>query len=156
MQAISVWTDTRPMPNNFGGFIDLSKGPYYSYFRNMRRVVCDQAMPTDAAAATVAMGPAWLYGKVDTVTEVVSEPQQPADTTGAVQAPAVSPEQVVTNTNDASWVRFAGNAVTDGLTSINLGSLANDTAKATSASMVATPGVSILTVILLLACAFLG
>lgn len=74
MQVISVWTDTRPAPSNFGGVADFSAGPFYSYFRNMRRILCDESLPIAPAEAALAMGPAWLYGKNETVSlEVVSE-----------------------------------------------------------------------------------
>jgi hypothetical protein len=62
--TISMWTDTsrgKAPEDMFGGILDANKGPYYSYFRSMRRVLCDRALPAVSAAV---MGPAWLTAAV--------------------------------------------------------------------------------------------
>eukprot|EP00775_Hariotina_reticulata_P011732 gene11732-11876_t len=58
--AISMWTDLRKDPKLvFGGVFDASKGPYYSSFRNFRRVVCDEVQ----GAPQAAPDPGWLYAR---------------------------------------------------------------------------------------------
>ncbi|WIA41633.1 hypothetical protein OEZ86_008991 [Tetradesmus obliquus] len=63
--TISLWTDDRwdrPESQRFGGILDTTGGPYPSRFKNMRRVLCDVALPAGDAALTAAVrGPAWLY-----------------------------------------------------------------------------------------------
>eukprot|EP00775_Hariotina_reticulata_P014229 gene14229-14374_t len=62
-QAISMWTD----PNGWAGQIDVSKGPYVSSFKQLRRILCDQPLPVTGPAAQLAMGPAWLYNRTEPV-----------------------------------------------------------------------------------------
>uniref|UniRef100_A0A383V5Q6 GH16 domain-containing protein n=1 Tax=Tetradesmus obliquus TaxID=3088 RepID=A0A383V5Q6_TETOB len=60
----SMWTDTsrgKKPADMFGGVLDAKKGPYFSYFKQMRRVLCDKLLPAGAQAAA---GPAWLTAAV--------------------------------------------------------------------------------------------
>jgi hypothetical protein len=62
--TISMWTDTsrgKAPEGMFGGILDGKQGPYYSYFKHMRRVLCDKQLP---AGSESAMGPAWLTAAV--------------------------------------------------------------------------------------------
>jgi hypothetical protein len=62
--TISMWTDTsrgKAPEDMFGGILDAKKGPYYSYFKQVRRVLCDRALP---AGSEAVMGPAWLTAAV--------------------------------------------------------------------------------------------
>lgn len=57
--AISMWTDLRQDPKLvFGGVFDASKAPYYSSFRNFRRVVCEEVQ-----GGVPQTGPGWLYAR---------------------------------------------------------------------------------------------
>lgn len=56
----SLWTDGN-QTRAFGGKLDLNKSPYRSYFKRLRRVLCDQKLPSDPAQAAAALGPSWLY-----------------------------------------------------------------------------------------------
>lgn len=104
-QVISVWTDSRTGSDNFGGVVDQSRAPYYSSFRNLRRVVCDQPMPTDATAATAAMGPSWLYNVA--VTPIVSPSPTPSVTPSPspspVSRPSPSPSPTPTSVPSSSF-----------------------------------------------------
>lgn len=54
-----MWTDVargKAPADMFGGALNPSKGPYYSYFKQFRRVVCDKPLPKDMSA----LGPQWL------------------------------------------------------------------------------------------------
>jgi hypothetical protein len=58
--TISMWTDTsrgKAPKDMFGGVLNAKKGPYYSYFKQMRRVLCDEPLP---AGLEGLMEPAWL------------------------------------------------------------------------------------------------
>jgi hypothetical protein len=64
--VISMWTDTsrgKAPADMFGGRLDAKKGPYFSYFRSLRRVLCDEQLPAGREAAGRA-GPAWLTAAV--------------------------------------------------------------------------------------------
>lgn len=62
-QIISIWTDNRAPPDNWGGVLDFTNAPFYSHFKNFRRVICDSPLPENDPTV---MGPAWLYGKAET------------------------------------------------------------------------------------------
>eukprot|EP00879_Flechtneria_rotunda_P004656 GHRR01004916.1.p1 GENE.GHRR01004916.1~~GHRR01004916.1.p1 ORF type:complete len:373 (+),score=82.48 GHRR01004916.1:886-2004(+) len=53
--TFSVWTDDRGLAQPFGGAINQAQGPYWQYFKQLRRILCDK--PATAASK----GPAWLY-----------------------------------------------------------------------------------------------
>jgi hypothetical protein len=65
-----MWSDG-DQTRAFGGKLDLTKSPFRSYFTGLKRILCDEPLPTDPAAAAAALGPAWLFGgsKPSVVTE---------------------------------------------------------------------------------------
>jgi hypothetical protein len=65
-----MWSDG-DQTRAFGGKLDQSKSPYRSYFTGLKRILCDEPLPSDPAAAAAALGPAWLFGgsKSTVVTE---------------------------------------------------------------------------------------
>lgn len=89
--VLSTWTDNRPPPDNFGGVLDLSGGPYYTYYKNHRRIICDGPLPADD---TTAKGPAWLYGGTDSATE------SPTDNPGYVSNATARAGNVGLNANE--------------------------------------------------------
>lgn len=54
--AISMWNDNSRF--HFGGELDYSQSPFYSFFRDLRRIACDDPL---SANNTQPYGPAWLY-----------------------------------------------------------------------------------------------
>lgn len=134
MQVLTVWTDARSLSDgNFGGVVDLSKGPYYSYFRNMRRVVCDQPMPTDAEIASVAMGPAWLYGRAETVS---SDNATAIEQESAVVDKWVLATDTTSVADNKTWTSLTGASLTNAsLIPANI----TDTAKNINAGGLAAP-----------------
>ncbi|WIA12851.1 hypothetical protein OEZ85_006477 [Tetradesmus obliquus] len=62
--TISMWSDTsrgKKPADMFGGVLDAKKGPHFSYFKQMRRVLCEKPLPAGQEAAA---GPAWLTASV--------------------------------------------------------------------------------------------
>ncbi|WIA15994.1 hypothetical protein OEZ85_012731 [Tetradesmus obliquus] len=59
--TFSMWSDGDQM-RAFGGKLDLSKSPYRSRFTGLKRILCDEPLPSEPAAAAAALGPAWLFG----------------------------------------------------------------------------------------------
>eukprot|EP00775_Hariotina_reticulata_P009620 gene9620-9781_t len=58
--TFSIWSDNN-QTRGFGGRLDIDQSPYFSRFRSLRRILCDQAFPNDPDEAAAARGPSWLY-----------------------------------------------------------------------------------------------
>ena len=78
--SFSMWNDNSRF--HFGGELDYSKSPYYSYFRELRRIACVDPLP---ANATERYGPTWLYD------ETSSWPAAPVPAYTAPPIPSSSP-----------------------------------------------------------------
>jgi len=120
-QAISMWTD----PNGWAGRIDVSKGPYMSSFKQLRRILCDQPLPATGPAVQLAMGPAWLYNR----TEPVPSEQIPAilstfrgTASAAQQQQSAGPNMLIQDSFEAATTAFTKSVVAPAVADINFSS----------------------------------